>query len=210
MNSFAKYLFQAMFSWIREAVRQLSDPKLIDSWLARNWLAALIPILVIGTVVDFIIWVIRWQPYLVWRSALDRKTNLLNTEGRELRRFRKGFKGENAEIGAVARPLQDAPVPESIMAYAGEAEKQQLIDEKFYDWQFAEPAAQPKEEPKPERHRRSDRYLRPGRRKEPQRRMPLRNGADDAPIDGLPPVISKEEAFRAPVYPHENDQEGSK
>ena len=31
MNSFAKYLFQAMFSWVREAVRQLSDPALIDS-----------------------------------------------------------------------------------------------------------------------------------------------------------------------------------
>ena len=45
MNSFAKYLFQGMFSWVREALRQLSDPRLIDSWLATHWLSALIPIL---------------------------------------------------------------------------------------------------------------------------------------------------------------------
>ena len=45
MNAFAKYLFQAMFSWVRNAIQQLSDPNLIDSWLAANWLAALIPLL---------------------------------------------------------------------------------------------------------------------------------------------------------------------
>ncbi len=209
MNSFAKYLFQAMFSWVREAVRQLSDPALIDSWLARNWLTALIPILLIGTAVDFIVWVVRWQPQLVWRSMFDRRSALLDPEERELRRFRKGFKGENAEISAVAQPLKDAPVPENVMAYAAETEKQQPEDDAYYDWQFAEPAPAAKEDQKPARHRRSDRYLRPGRRSDAPRRTPLIM-ADDEPIDGLPPIVSKEEAFRAPVYPLETDQEGSK
>ena len=197
MNSFAKYLFQGMFSWVRDAVQQLSDPALIDSWLATHWLAALIPILLIATAVDFLVWIARWKPYLVWRSSLNRSMSLLSEEGRELRRFRKGFSKESAEIGEVARPLTEAPVSERV--YAEAAPKQDPGEDAYYDWQFAEPAAQPQEQT-PQRHRRSDRYRRPLRK---VRDVPRRSimQADDTPLDGLPPIVSKEEAFRAPVYP---------
>ncbi len=205
MNSFAKYLFQGMFSWVREAVRQLSDPRLIDSWLATHWLAALIPILLIATAVDFIVWLARWKPYLVWRSSLNRSASLLSEEGRELRRFRKGFKKESAEIGVAAKPLTESPISERI--YTEEAEKPVISEDAYYDWQFAEPAPQPQEQP-PQRHRRSDRYRRPLRKpRDVQRRSIMQ--ADDAPLDGLPPIVSKEEAFRAPVYPRRDEDTGA-
>ena len=204
MNAFARYLFQGMFSWVQEAVRQLSDPGLIDSWLATHWLAALIPLLIIGTVIDFAVWMIRWQPYRVWRSSMRRPVTLLSQENRELRRFRKGFGKENAEISAIARPLQDAPVPEEILSYTAQPEQEEAADDAYYDWQFAQPAQEAAEQP-PVRHRRSDRYRRGVRAKEPRRTSLL--ASDDTPIDGLPPIMTKEEAFRAPVYPHAADQE---
>ena len=198
MNAFAKYLFQAMFSWIREAIRQLSDPKLIDSWLAKNWLSALIPLLMIGTAIDFIVWLIRWRPDLVWRSSLSRSASLMSEENRELRRFRKGFSKENAEIGAIAKPIMEFEEPFK------SADPQ--MDDAYYDWQFATPAKPEAEQP-PVRHRRSDRYRKPGRtsRAEQRRMNPQRE--DDSPVDGLPPLLSKEEAFRAPVYPRTEQDE---
>ena len=201
MNSFAKYLFQGMFSWVREAVRQLSDPRLIDSWLATHWLSALIPVLLIATLVDFIVWLVRWKPYLVGRSSLNRSVSLLSEEGRELRRFRKGFNKVSAEIGAAAKPLTESPISERV--YAQESPEPVISDDAYYDWQFAEPAP---EQP-PQRHRRSDRYRKPLRKpREVQRRSIMQ--AEDTPIDGLPPIVSKEEAFRAPVYPR-SDQDTS-
>ena len=202
MNAFAKYLFQGLFSWVQEAVRQLSDPSLIDGWLARNWLTALIPILLLGTLTDYIVWLLRWRPDLSWRASLDRSRYLLNRENRQLRRFRKGFKDENADIGAIARPLTET----ADEAAAENAASLQPEDDVLYDLQFAQPAA----EPQPAgRHRRSDRYRKPLRRtREAPRRAPLMK-ADDTPIDGLPPIVSKEEAFRAPVYPRTNDQDGT-
>ena len=200
MNAFAKYLFQAMFSWIREAIRQLSDPKLIDSWLAKNWLSALILLLLIGTAIDFIVWLIRWRPDLVWRSSLSHSASLMSEENRELRRFRKGFNTENAEIGAIAKPLVE--FEESFES----ADMQTQADDAYYDWQFATPTKPEAEQP-PVRHRRSDRYRKPARtsRAEQRRTNLLMEG--DSPVDGLPPLLSKEEAFRAPVYPRTEQDE---
>ncbi len=193
MNAFAKYLFQALFSWAREAIRQLNDPQLIDSWLAKNWLAALIPLLLIGTAVDFIVWLIRWRPDLVWRSSLNRSASLMSEENRELRRFRKGFSKESAEISEVAKPLADPDEDNQ------GTDMQAKEDDEYYDWQFATPA-QPEPEQPPVRHRRSDRYRRPVRPSRVQRRTDQMMDVD-TPVDGLPPILTKEEAFRAPVYP---------
>ncbi len=35
-------------------------------WLSRNWLKLLVFFLVVGVVVDRLIWLIRWRPYWVW------------------------------------------------------------------------------------------------------------------------------------------------
>ena len=202
MNTFAKYLFQILFGWTRDALRQLTDPGVLDSWLATHWLTALIPILLIGTLIDYIVWLARWRPDLAWRSSIHQSMSLLNEEGREMRRFRKGFSKENADIGAIARPLQDAPIP----AEYSQAEESAADDDAYYDWQFETPA--PAEQPA-QRHRRGDRYRKKERKPRTEHRASLLE-ADDSPVDGLPPVIRKEDAFRAPVYPRASDQDGPK
>jgi len=35
-------------------------------WLSENWLKLLILLLIVGVVVDWLVWMIRWRPYWVW------------------------------------------------------------------------------------------------------------------------------------------------
>ena len=208
MNSFARYLFQGIFSWLREAARQLSDPGVLDSWLATHWLGTVLFLLLVGTLVDFGVWLVRWRPDLVWRSSMRKSAALLNMEGRQMRRFRKGYRHENAEISAIAQPRPDAPVPDAVQAYMEEQRERENSQDAFIDWQFQEAAVQetPAETP-PVRHRRSDRYRRGVKKPQEEPRRFSLTEADDDPVDGLPPVISKQEAFRAPVYPRQPDQD---
>jgi len=36
------------------------------AWLSENWLVMLITLLIIGVVMDLLIWLIRWRPHWVW------------------------------------------------------------------------------------------------------------------------------------------------
>ena len=200
MNAFARYLFQAMFGWVREAVRRMTDPGVVDGWLAVNWAGIVIMLLLAGTLIDFAVWFIRWRPDWVWRGHFGRAGMRLRAEERQMRRFRKGFDQDNEEIGAIARPLRDAPAPE---AAAEETDTEEPLDA-YYDWQYsvsAEPADAPET-----RHRRGDRYRRRDRRAEAY----VEDDAEpdeEEPVYGLPPVVRKDEAFRAPVYPRSAQQD---
>ena len=35
-------------------------------WLSQNWLKLLILLMVVGIVMDWLVWMIRWRPYWVW------------------------------------------------------------------------------------------------------------------------------------------------
>lgn len=35
-------------------------------WISQNWLKLLIVLLIVGMVMDWLIWMIRWRPYWVW------------------------------------------------------------------------------------------------------------------------------------------------
>ncbi len=202
MNTFARYLFQGMFGWMRAALLRLADGTLLDSWLARHWLTAIIPVIVIGTLIDYIVWIARWRPDLSWRSDLRRSAALLSHEERQMRRFRRGYNKDNAEIGAVAQPLSDAPVPDAVLSHYDALQSAAALEELSLDERFAAVAAGG--EATPVRHRRSDRYRSARRQRDAQRRQ----ASDaDAPADGLAPVISKATAFRAPVYPRQPDQD---
>ena len=208
MNSFAKYMFQGMFSWMRDAVRHLTDGSILDSWLAEHWLTTVIFLMVIGVVADYAVWLFRWRPDLVWRSRAAQPGALFNHEERQMRRFRKGYDQENADIGAVAQPLTDAPVPEDVLAYRQAVPAEAAAAEDAYiDWQFAEVSGGVQTEAAPTRHRRSDRYRNANK---PLRERPRRLGltSDEEELyNGLPVTVSKEEAFRSPVFPREAEQQ---
>lgn len=201
MNAFARYLFQAMFGWVRDAVRRLTDPGLIDGWLAVNWFGIIVMLVLIGTAVDFAVWFLRWRPDWVWRGHFGRAGAHRRAEERQMRRFRKGFDQDNTEIGAIARPLEADPAPAEPVVE--EAEQQEPLDA-YYDWQFAVNAEPPAET----RHRRSDRYRRKDRHA-PFYEEEAEEAGEDEALYGLSGAVRKDEAFRAPVYPRssQRDQE---
>lgn len=51
-------------------------------WLSNNWLKLLILLLIIGVVVDWLVWMIRWRPYWVW----FRKKRIIVNDERFFRR----------------------------------------------------------------------------------------------------------------------------
>ena len=201
MNTFSRYLFQTLFSWTHEAIRQLSRPDILDSWLATHWLSIVLFLMVAGTVIDFAVWLVRWRPDLVWRGSLSRSASAFRAEERQMRRFRKGFKQNNAEIGAIAQPRQDAPMPEP---YQDAPEAEQAAEDEgqdaLYDLQFAAQAEAA--DTGMTRHRRSERYRHRGKRVAAEgREKGEETDAEEASMYGLPPIVRKEQAFRAPVYP---------
>ncbi|MDD6050084.1 MAG: hypothetical protein PUC00_02250 [Clostridiales bacterium] len=95
MGQFANTLFQLMMGWVQTAVAWLwalftqSDASGWLRWLSEHWLPLLVGLCIAGVVIDFIVYLVRWQPYRVWRSFLHRLS------GRE--------KAEDADVPAPQR-----------------------------------------------------------------------------------------------------------
>lgn len=119
MNGFANTILTILLSWLRALINNIW--KLLGSegggslyqFLAANWKTLVIILCVGGFVIDRIIYFIRWRPYYVWSSRLNR-----------LRRRRAGEAYED-EAGPAGSPdeyagghtteetpyAQPAPVP---------------------------------------------------------------------------------------------------
>lgn len=77
MNAFADWLFSLLFGWMGGAANRawnaiVNSSGGISSFFSRYWLIFLLIALIAGTVLDYAVWLVRWRPYLVWRSWLTR------------------------------------------------------------------------------------------------------------------------------------------
>ena len=78
MGSFANTLFSALLGWVKGAVSWLwqlivgSGEGGLLGWLTENWLPLTVLICVLGVVIDLVVYLLRWQPYRVWRSFMNR------------------------------------------------------------------------------------------------------------------------------------------
>ena len=72
MGQFAGSLFRLLLGWVKTAAAWLwglinnADTSAWLRWLVDNWLPIVLALCIGGVVVDFIIYLIRWQPYRVW------------------------------------------------------------------------------------------------------------------------------------------------
>lgn len=78
MNVIADRLFSLLLGWTRSLFNSLwnlvtNHSSGIAGFLERFWLPMILLLLLVGTVTDYIIWIIRWRPYYVWRSRLIRR-----------------------------------------------------------------------------------------------------------------------------------------
>ena len=96
MNTFANSLFSLLFGWARGLIQQLWTSASTGSfsaffiWLGDHWVWIALVLCAAGTVMDFLIWLIRWRPYLAWRSAINRWKRRLHPENV---RFSRGYQG---------------------------------------------------------------------------------------------------------------------
>lgn len=78
MGSFANTLFSVLLGWIQGTVSWLwqviasADAGAWMTWVLDNWLALVILLCLAGLAVDLVVYLLRWQPYRVWRSFLRR------------------------------------------------------------------------------------------------------------------------------------------
>lgn len=71
MGIAADSLFNALMSWVRALVNALwalfsADRTTALEFLGKNWMAIAAVIIICGLAIDWIVWLIRWQPYHIW------------------------------------------------------------------------------------------------------------------------------------------------
>ena len=78
MGSFANTLFTIMLGWIQAAASAIWSAFTTENggsflqWIGRNWFILAVILCVIGMVIDFGIYLLRWRPVRVWKSFFRR------------------------------------------------------------------------------------------------------------------------------------------
>ena len=142
MGNFANTLFSVLLGWVQKAASWLWDVVGQDSadglmgWVLDHWLALAIGLCVIGVAVDLLVYLVRWQPYRVWRSFFGRKD-------------------EEPEEAAEAFVPQEEPIQ---WLYAnGEMMTEAVVEEPPAEEAYYQPEPEPNPTPRviPARRRRS-------------------------------------------------------
>jgi len=88
MGTFADSLFTVLMSWVRALVNGLwalfsADHTTLLEFLGKNWLVIAVAIVAAGLVIDWIIWLLRWQPYHLWAQRVRRLLRMEEPETQE-------------------------------------------------------------------------------------------------------------------------------
>ncbi len=85
MGAWADSLFTVLMSWVRALVNGIwalfsSDHTTILEFLGKNWLAIALVLVAAGLVIDWLVWLVRWQPYHLWASRIRRLLHIPDPE----------------------------------------------------------------------------------------------------------------------------------
>lgn len=88
MGTLADSLFTVLMGWVRALVSALwslfsSDDMTILEFLGRNWMMIAVVMIAAGLVIDWIIWLLRWQPYHLWAQRARRILRIEEPEEEE-------------------------------------------------------------------------------------------------------------------------------
>lgn len=236
MNAFANALFTLLLGWARSLLYSLSSMLSSDSsrnalsWLGDHWLALAAGLALLGTAADFVVWLVRWQPYRVWRTHLRKFARRIRGQSIQDKRFEKGYRDgvviDRPETAAPAAqeaprftrageepyapiPTENQPVWTRIVSSAppqGAPAVQTPLQQMMFEEEFSS-----RPQPVLRQKRRSDKYRQglAGAVYAVRNRLNDTEEEEGEMLSGLPPVVDKEQAFRQPVYPKYNDGKGA-
>ena len=237
MNTFANSLFTLLFGWARGLIQQVWYAAVSGrfsgffTWLGDHWLWVVFGLALGCTAMDFIIWLIRWRPYLVWRAFFRRRSRSFQKNNRQ---FEQGYQSsvdismpmeqeagprieepvfQPEEVWSQPQPpAEETPAPEPFFSAPLEREvrPRQFTPPQAYEappmYAAARPVASSFTAEMPvARRRRSEKYQR--RRQDWRDRLLNGSSEEDEMLDGLPPPVDRQQAFHQPVYPRRNQEE---
>ena len=88
MGTFADSLFTVLMSWVRGLVNGIwalftSDHTTLLEFLGKNWMVLAAVMIGAGLVIDWVIWLLRWQPYHLWAQRARRLLRIEEPEEEE-------------------------------------------------------------------------------------------------------------------------------
>ena len=102
MGNFADTLFGVLLGWAKSAVSWLWGVISDDGnggmlgWILDHWLLLLVLLCLSGVLIDLVVYLLRWQPYRVWRSRRESREEVDALE-QETKKADKELKKENRE-----------------------------------------------------------------------------------------------------------------
>jgi len=80
MGTVVDSLFTVLMSWVRALVNGLwalfSRENTMLAFLGKNWLLIAAALIAAGLVIDWLVWLVRWQPYHIWAQRVRRLLRL--------------------------------------------------------------------------------------------------------------------------------------
>jgi len=125
MGTLADSLFTVLMGWVRALVGSIwalfsSERTTVLEFLGQNWLLIALALIAAGLVIDWLIWLLRWQPYHLWAVRVRRLLHLPPPE-----------EDDEEEIDEAIRTGKHARASVRAQAYAGEPEPEQETQESW-------------------------------------------------------------------------------
>ena len=116
MGTLADSLFNLLMGWVRALVNAIwalftTDHTTLLEFLGKNWVLIVVVILAAGLAIDWLVWLIRWQPYHLWARRARRFLRMPEPEQAEKRKKRAPSGDETQKMPA-AHARSDSGAPE--------------------------------------------------------------------------------------------------
>ena len=112
MGTLADSLFTLLMGWVRALVNAIwalftTDHTTVLEFLGKNWIWIVAVILAAGLVIDWLVWLIRWQPYHLWAKRARRFLRMPEPEEEERPKKRAEGGDETRKMPAAYEPEAD-------------------------------------------------------------------------------------------------------
>lgn len=116
MGTLADSLFNLLMGWVRALVNAIwalftTDHTTLLEFLGKNWVLIVVVILAAGLAIDWLVWLIRWQPYHLWARRARRFLRMPEPEQAEKRK-KRAPSGDETQKMPVAYARSDSGAPE--------------------------------------------------------------------------------------------------